>query len=194
MGIETVLQEAAQDIQTYDDLQTTAVDLAAQYDQDPGDIEDQLYSHIDEDPPRREMGHDELYTAIETLIKDIEDEYSPNAVVGISRGGNPIATALSYGLDVPYGTVDATHYDGDERLDEVRIDGEMLHDVEGEIVLADNLADTGQTLADVETYLTEHEDIETVITATLHTKPHSIIEPDIHTGTTIAWIEYPWEQ
>lgn len=194
MGIDTVLTEAAQDIETYDQLQATVADLAPQYDQDPETIEQRLYSHIDEDPPKRDMSHEELDSAIGTMIDELKDDYDPDAVVGISRGGNPIATALSYGLDVPYGTVDATHYDGDQRLDEVRIDGEMLHSVEGDVVLADNLADTGQTLADVKDYLDEKDDIETVITATLHTKPHSIIEPDVHLGETIAWITYPWER
>ncbi len=190
MGIDTVLQEAAQDIQTYDDLQATATDLASRYEKDREAIEDRLYSHIDADPPRRDMGHEELDTAIATMIEELESEYDPDAVVGISRGGNPLATALSYGLDVPYGTVDATHYDGETRLEEVEINGEMLHDVEGEV----NLADTGQTLADVKDYLQENDDIETIITATLHTKPHSIIEPDVHLGETIAWITYPWER
>lgn len=177
---------------TYDRFETLVSDIAAQDERGRDEVAADLYREIEDRVPQRRLPRDEYEEAVDDLVDQASD-YDPDAVVGINRGGNPLATALSYRLDVSYGTVDATHYDGKQQLDEVSIDGEMLHNVEGDVLLADNLADTGKTLEAVRKELDGRDDIDQIRTATLHRKPHSQVTPDYYVDDVIAWIVYPWE-
>lgn len=154
-----------------------------------------------EEPTIEEVSYDWFGEAMQDLLAMIEeDDYEPDYVVSISRGGNPIGThAANYfgGQDgVPLGTIYIQTYDGREKLDEVVLQDTMLmEEVEGRVLLVDDLVDSGDTLAFAERYLKERG-IDEVRTAVLHRKERSRTEPDyfVETAPDRVWMEYPWER
>lgn len=140
------------------------------------------------------VGWDEAEDAAVQIAEAIQLIEEPDHIVGIARGGLPLAVTISHRLDVPMITLRATHYDGKERADEVKIDTDGLDEVgkSETVLLVDDVADTGRTLAEI-TDLWDRYDVE-YRTAVWHRKPGTEYEPNISVETTDDWIVYPWEE
>ncbi|MFB0560476.1 MAG: phosphoribosyltransferase [Candidatus Lokiarchaeia archaeon] len=142
------------------------------------------------------LGWDEVYDLLIKLAKKIVDEnYRPNLIVGIARGGWIIARILSDLLDIKdVANIRVEFYD-DVLLtrDRPRITQEVSVDVRGKkILLCDDVADTGKSLKIAADYLRD-EGVSEIKISTLHLKPTSIVCPDYYVSETDAWIIYPWE-
>ncbi|QEO10409.1 phosphoribosyltransferase [Protaetiibacter larvae] len=123
------------------------------------------------------------------------DGFRPDAIVGIARGGLPLAGALGYALDVKMiGTLNVEFYTGVEsRLDEPvvlppTLDRESL--AGKRILLADDVADSGRTL-DLVLQLLQAGGGE-VRTVCLYSKPGTVHEPYYTWRRTDRWIMFPW--
>jgi len=139
---------------------------------------------------------DEIYDLLLKLAKKIvDDNYRPDSIVGIARGGWIVARILSDFLDIKdVANIRVEFYD-DILLtrDHPRITQEVSVNVERKkILLCDDVADTGKSLKTASDYLKERGASEVRI-ATLHLKPTSIVCPDYYVSETDAWIIYPWE-
>jgi len=118
----------------------------------------------------------------------------PDHIVGVARGGLPLAVMVSHELDLPMTSLRATHYDGKEREDEVEIHTDGLDQIEvGEtVLLVDDVVDSGRTLQRItelwDRYEVDHR------TAVWHEKPDSEFKPNVSISQTDSWIVYPWEE
>src|SRR5580765_2255444 len=106
-----------------------------------------------EAPPRERMSWTELGTAAGELAPAVVDDgFEPDLILGIARGGMLVAGALSYARDVKNTfTMNVEFYTGiDERLPVPMILPPVpaLVDLQdARMLIADDVADTGQTLA-----------------------------------------------
>ena len=145
---------------------------------------------------RERMTWDDLGQAVRDLAAHIRaDAYAPDAVLALARGGLPLAGALAYALGVKsMATLNVEFYTGvDERLEEPL----LLPPVPDLTVLAterllvvDDVADTGRTLALVSEFCAEHA--AEVRTAVLYEKPHSVVRAEYVWRHTDCWIDFPW--
>ncbi len=152
-----------------------------------------------EAPPdsRREVLTWELFgTATRDLAAAIHaDGFRPDVVVAIARGGLTVAGALAYALDVKNcGAMNVEFYQGvDERLDVPVVLPPLLDlvEVEGlDVLVADDVADTGHTLKLVREVLAQH--VREARTAVLYRKPRSVVDPTYVWRETDLWINFPW--
>lgn len=142
----------------------------------------------------------EYETAVHQLIDQMEDaQYIPDSIVEIPRGGCWIAAQLSNYFETVhgstgYGIVRASHYDGETRRDTVRTSRPLLDNVYGNVLVVDDIADSGETLEEVAGIVAD-QGFAPVKTATLHKRYDTSFTPDfyVHDVETDAWIEYPWE-
>jgi hypoxanthine phosphoribosyltransferase len=147
-------------------------------------------------PPRERMSWADLGDAARELAADmVEDGYTPDLILGIARGGLLVAGALSYALGVKNTfTMNVEFYTGvDERLPVPMIlppvpDLVDLHD--SRMLIADDVADTGQTLALVKGFCAGQ--VGEVRTAVLYEKPRSIVAADYVWRRTDLWVVFPW--
>ena len=124
-----------------------------------------------------------------------DDHYDPDMILSIARGGLLIGGALGYALGVKNTyTMNVEFYTGvDERLEVPRIlppapDFVDLH--EARILIVDDVADTGHTLASVDQFC--QGKVGEVRTAVLYEKPHSVVHCDYVWRRTDRWINFPW--
>ena len=159
-------------------------------------MRDETVSTPTQAPPRERMSWPDLGEATRALAVEIADDgYVPDLILGIARGGLLVAGALSYALGVKNTfTMNVEFYTGvDERLPVPMIlppvpDLVDLHD--SRMLIADDVADTGQTLALVKGFCAGQ--VGEVRTAVLYEKPRSIVRSDYVWRRTEAWITFAW--
>jgi len=122
--------------------------------------------------------------------------FRPDIIVGVSRGGWPPARILSDLLENPeLANVKAEFYlSVAETKGEPVITQPVSVSVKSKRVLVvDDVADTGKSLALVREHLKE-QDAKEVKIATIYYKPWSIVTPDWFEKKTSHWIIFPWER
>ena len=127
--------------------------------------------------------------------KMIEEEYFPEIIVGIARGGWIPARLLAdfYG-NRRTANIKIEFYDNNAReTDDPIITQEISENVEGKIVLiVDDVADSGKSLEAAIEHIKLMNPKE-IKSATLYYKKHSIIVPNYFIKETQLWIVYTWE-
>lgn len=123
------------------------------------------------------------------------DGFRPDAIVAIARGGLTLAGALGYALDVKtLGSLNVEFYTGTGTTLDAPVVLPPTLDRESlagrSILLADDVADSGRTLALV-TELLRSGGGE-VRTVCLYTKPTTMYEPTYTWRRTDRWIMFPW--
>jgi hypoxanthine phosphoribosyltransferase len=145
---------------------------------------------------RERMTWAELGSGTRDLAAQIVgDGYEPDLILGIARGGLLTSGALSYALDVKNAfTMNVEFYTGvDERLPVPMLLPPVpdLVDLRDErVLIADDVADTGQTLKLVKDFLAGKTG--EVRVAVLYEKPWSIVSCEYVWRRTDRWIDFPW--
>jgi len=122
--------------------------------------------------------------------------FRPDIIVGVSRGGWPPARIMSDLLENPeIANVKAEFYLGvAETKGEPVITQPVSVPVKNKKVLVvDDVADTGKSLALVREHLKEQGAADVKI-ATIYYKPWSIVTPDWFERKTSHWVVFPWER
>ncbi len=125
----------------------------------------------------------------------IEDNYKPDAIVGVLRGGFIVARIVADVLDVEdLGAVEVKFYKGiAEHAERPIITQPLTLDVrDKKVLIVDDVVDSGRTL-EVVTEQVRLRGASIVKSAALFTKPKSIIHPDFYITMTTNWVIFPWE-
>ena len=118
-----------------------------------------------------------------------------DGIVGIARGGLTLSHAMSEGLDIrQVQSIRTELYDGTNKRDQISIFGSCDFDTANNILVVDDIADSGDTLkAVMEHLISTHENVK-FTSATLFYKRTSIYEPDFWINEAKEWIEFFWEK
>src|SRR6476620_4444879 len=147
-------------------------------------------------PQREVMRWVDLGTGARDIAEPVHRAgYLPAIVLGISRGGLLVAGALSYALGVKNTfTMNVEFYTGiDERLDMPMLlppVPDLVDFHETRVLIADDVADTGATLALV-THFCEGK-VSEVRCAVLYERPRSTVRCEYVWSRTDRWIDFPW--
>ena len=133
--------------------------------------------------------------ARELALTIAADGFRPDLVLAIARGGLFVAGALGYALDVKnLHVMNVEFYTGvDERLDMPVVLPPVPEPVDlagSRVLIADDVADTGATLALVKDFCAAH--VAEVRCAVIYEKPHSTVHADYVWRRTDLWIDFPW--
>lgn len=129
----------------------------------------------------------------DTLVRKLEiNRY--DIVVGIARGGLPIAVAVSNKFDIPMQSITIRAYSGTTRIKNPKVQPWISNlDIRGKrILVVDDLCDTGDTMMAALDWVRLFEPTEVTV-ATLYVKPTSRYIPVISVENTDSWIVFPYE-
>src|ERR1700756_2274688 len=124
------------------------------------------------------------------------DNYRPEIIVGVSRGGWPPARIMSDLLQNPnLANMRVEFYkDIGVRSKKPRITQPVTMEVVGKRVLVvDDVSDTGHSLRVVANHL-RRKPVRELRVCTIYMKPKSVFRPDYYSRTTSKWIVFPWER
>ena len=114
-------------------------------------------------------------------------------VVGIARGGIPVAMVVSDHLNVKIDFVNVKSYNDIGKRTTPRILTTLTEGVQGkDVLLVDDLVDQGDTMSFMQRYLNEQEP-RSLETAVMFKKPWSAVQPDYYLETVSEWIVFPFE-
>ena len=148
-------------------------------------------------PEERERLSWELFgDASRALAAQIHDDgFEPDIILAIARGGLIIAGALGYALSIKnLYTMNVEYYTGvDERLEVPMIlppTPELVEVEQAHVLIADDVADTGHTLALVKEFCIGK--VAEVRCGVLYEKPRSVVRCEYVWRRTDRWINFPW--
>ena len=123
------------------------------------------------------------------------DGYRPDIVLAIARGGLLVGGAVGYALGVKNTfTMNVEFYTGiDERLEMPMLlppVPDLVDFAEQKVLIADDVADTGATLALVKDFC--EGKVGEVRCAVLYEKPRSTVACEYVWRRTDRWIVFPW--
>jgi uncharacterized protein len=145
---------------------------------------------------REIMTWDDLGDGAQELAQLVHaDGYRPDIVLAIARGGLLVAGALGYALGVKNTfTMNVEFYTGvDERLEMPMLlppVPDLVDFAEQRVLIADDVADTGATLALVKDFC--QGKVGEVRCAVLYEKPRSTVACEYVWRRTDRWIVFPW--
>lgn len=145
---------------------------------------------------REILSYEQFGVSIRELAQSISDSgYKPDIILSIARGGLLIGAALGYALGVKNTfTMSVEFYTGiDQRLPIPVVLPPIPNKVDltgMRVLIADDVADTGATLALVREFCQGH--VAEARSAVLYLKPHSVESPNYFWRATEKWIEFPW--
>jgi len=138
---------------------------------------------------------DEVCSLVCDLSERVHKEFTPDVIVGISRGGLIPSRLLADLLGVStLLTVGVAFYkDIARRENQPRITQALPSHITGQhLLVVDDVADTGKSLELIvgELKKVQHD----IRTATLYRKPWVQFKPDFYAKETDSWIIFPWER
>jgi hypoxanthine phosphoribosyltransferase len=139
------------------------------------------------------------FEAAADLIADAEANYLPEVVVGIERGGRPIADAAAKRLGVPTASMTARHNDTDAvrvpATGRVRVDdrGVGLLPVQARVLLVDDICGSGATMQTVAAVIRGVLRPRLLRTAVLCRNAGATYTPDTWVWDVADWTCFPWE-
>ena len=139
----------------------------------------------------------QIYKLLLNLADKVrKNDFKPDIIIGVSRGGWPPARVMSDLLENPnLANVATEFYVGvAETKGKPVITQPVSVSVKSKKVLVvDDVADTGESLRLVQSHLKEQGATEVKI-ATIYYKPWSVTIPDYYKKETNSWIIFPWER
>jgi uncharacterized protein len=145
---------------------------------------------------REELSWERFGTAARDLAADIvADGFTPDLILAIARGGLFVAGALGYALEVKnVHLINVEFYTGEnERLAMPVMLPPVPNTVDlsgARMLIADDVADTGETLRLVRDFCAEH--VAEARCAVIYQKPQSTIDCEYAWRRTDLWIDFPW--
>src|SRR5215475_8401259 len=142
------------------------------------------------------MSWDDLGAGSRELAETVAaDGWVPDIILGIARGGLLVGGAIGYALGVKNTfTMNVEFYTGiDERLEMPMLlppVPDLVDFAEQKVLIADDVADTGATLALVKGFC--EGKVGEVRCAVLYEKPRSTVASEYVWRRTDRWIVFPW--
>jgi len=151
-----------------------------------------LASNIDYEVPT----WNQIYEMLLYQAQKIKTQnYKPDLIVAIARGGVVPARILSDLLETPnLSFMQIEFYTSiNQTLQEPILKQTLTTNVTGKkILLIDDISDTGKSLQLAKNHL-QHQGAIEIRTATLYGKPHSVTTPDFYEKQTTDWVVFPWD-
>ncbi len=138
-----------------------------------------------------------IYELLLDLARQIRrDRFKADVIVGVARGGWPPARIISDLLENPeIANVKAEFYLGvaETKGEPVITQPVSVPVKDKKVLVVDDVADTGKSLALVREHLKEQGASDVKI-ATIYYKPWSVVTPDWFERKTSHWVVFPWER
>ncbi|AQW80734.1 putative nucleotide phosphoribosyltransferase [Campylobacter pinnipediorum subsp. pinnipediorum] len=138
--------------------------------------------------------YDEFEKDIKAMAREIKNDFSPDAILAIARGGMTIGHFMAIALqNRNLFSLNSIHYNEQSKLDTINIFNIPDLSNVNKILVVDDIVDSGESMAEIKKTLLKlypHLDIKI---ATIFYKKTALLMPDYKAKEATEWIEFFWD-
>lgn len=128
------------------------------------------------------------------LIEDVKN-FQPEAILAVARGGLTLSHAMAEGMDIrDVQSLRTELYDKEQKREDITMFGGCSFPTQERVLVVDDIADSGETLQSVMSYLRENFKGVEFKSCALFYKKTSVYEPHFWINEADDWIDFFWER
>lgn len=138
--------------------------------------------------------YEEFAKDVPVMAKKIRNEFDPEVILAVARGGMTLGHSLSVALENRnLFALNSVHYDGKTKLDTIEIFNIPDLNKFTRVLISEDIIDSGESMVAVKKRLLEiypHLDIKI---ATIYYKSKALLLPDYTVKEANEWVEFFWD-
>lgn len=138
--------------------------------------------------------YDEFAVDAKKMAKQIKDEFDPEVILAVARGGLTLGHSLAVALENRnLFTLNSIHYEDTNKLDTIQIFNVPDLSKYTKILLVDDIIDSGESMVEIKRELLKrYPNLDTKI-ATVFYKEKALLLPEFKVKEAHDWVEFFWD-
>ncbi|ORI02351.1 phosphoribosyltransferase [Campylobacter concisus] len=138
--------------------------------------------------------YDEFAVDTKKMAKQIKDEFDPEVILAVARGGLTLGHSLAVALNNRnLFTLNSIHYEDTNKLDTINIFNIPDLSKYTKILLVDDIIDSGESMVEIKRELLKRYPNLDIKIATVFYKEKALLLPEFKVKEAHDWIEFFWD-
>ncbi|WP_459898136.1 phosphoribosyltransferase [Campylobacter concisus] len=138
--------------------------------------------------------YDEFAVDAKKMAKQIKDEFDPEVILAVARGGLTLGHSLAVALENRnLFTLNSIHYEDTNKLDTIQIFNVPDISKYTKILLVDDIIDSGESMVEIKRELLKRYPNLDIKIATVFYKEKALLLPEFKVKEAHDWIEFFWD-
>jgi len=138
--------------------------------------------------------YDEFARDVKDMAHKVRDEFNPEAILAVARGGLTLGHSLATALENRnLFTLNSIHYEESKKLDTIEIFNIPDMSKFSKILLVDDIIDSGESMVEIKRALFKIYPNLDVKIATIFYKPKALLLPEFKVKEADDWVEFFWD-
>ena len=138
--------------------------------------------------------YDEFAVDAKKMAKQIKDEFDPEVILAVARGGLTLGHSLAVALNNRnLFTLNSIHYDDTNKLDTIQIFNVPDLSKYTKILLVDDIIDSGESMVEIKRELLKRYPNLDIKIATVFYKEKALLLPEFKVKEAHDWVEFFWD-
>ena len=138
--------------------------------------------------------YDEFAVDAKKMAKQIKDEFDPEVILAVARGGLTLGHSLAVALENRnLFTLNSIHYEDTNKLDTIQIFNVPDLSRYTKILLVDDIIDSGESMVEIKRELLKRYPNLDIKIATIFYKEKALLLPEFKVKEAHDWVEFFWD-
>ena len=138
--------------------------------------------------------YDEFAVDAKKMAKQIKDEFDPEVILAVARGGLTLGHSLAVALENRnLFTLNSIHYEDTNKLDTIQIFNVPDLSKYTKILLVDDIIDSGESMVEIKRELLKRYPNIDIKIATVFYKEKALLLPEFKVKEAHDWVEFFWD-
>ena len=138
--------------------------------------------------------YDEFAVDAKKMAKQIKDEFDPEVILAVARGGLTLGHSLAIALNNRnLFTLNSIHYEDTNKLDTIQIFNVPDLSKYTKILLVDDIIDSGESMVEIKRELLKRYPNLDIKIATVFYKEKALLLPEFKVKEAHDWVEFFWD-
>lgn len=138
--------------------------------------------------------YDEFAIDAQKMAKQIKDEFDPEVILAVARGGLTLGHSLAVALENRnLFTLNSIHYEDTNKLDTIQIFNVPDLSKYTKILLVDDIIDSGESMVEIKRELLKRYPNLDIKIATVFYKEKALLLPEFKVKEAHDWVEFFWD-
>ena len=138
--------------------------------------------------------YDEFAIDAKKMAKQIKDEFDPEVILAVARGGLTLGHSLAVALENRnLFSLNSIHYEDTNKLDTIQIFNVPDLSKYTKILLVDDIIDSGESMVEIKRELLKRYPNLDIKIATVFYKEKALLLPEFKVKEAHDWVEFFWD-